>query len=413
MLLSLLKHSFLKQKRAMALTIISISMGAALASSLSALSLNIKGKVSKELRSFGANILVTPKIEGLAELAGQRRYLNEEDLIKIKTIFWRHNILGFAPFLDSKVIVSSNEVSKKVQAEGTWFKKQIQIPGEESKFETGAMIVSPWWMLEGQEPEGNSIVLGASLAKELSLKMGDTVGIDGRQYTIKGILTSGGKEDKMVLLDLDEMQALKGLEGKISSVLVSALTTPMDELAYKDPKEMSRLEYEKWYCTGYVTSIAKQIEEVVSNSRAKPIWQIAEAEGKVLDRMSLLVYLLSGASLFASILGVSTTMIAALLRRIDEIALMKAIGADRVQIIGIFLLEALTIGTIGGVLGYISSLWIAKYIGIKVFGSALEGRAILFPLSIMTGLIISIGGSFLPIKRALSIKPALVLKGAK
>ena len=413
MLLSLLKHSFLRQKRAMALTIISISMGAALASSLSALSLDIKGKVSKELRSFGANILVTPKIEGLAELAGQRRYLNEDDLIKIKTIFWRHNILGFAPFLDSEVIVSSNGVSKKVQAEGTWFKKQIQIPGEDSKFETGAMIVSPWWMLEGQEPEGNSIVLGASLAKELSLKIGDTVRIDGRQYTIKGILTSGGKEDTKVLLDLDEMQALKGLEGKVSSVLVSALTTPMDEFAYKDPKEMSKLEYEKWYCTGYVTSIAKQIEEVVSNSRAKPIWQIAEAEGKVLDRMSILVYLLSGASLFASILGVSTTMIAALLRRIDEIALMKAIGADRGQIIGIFLLEALIIGTIGGFLGYISSLWIAKYIGIKVFGSALEGRAILFPLSIMTGLIISIGGSFLPIRRALSIKPALVLKGAK
>ncbi len=84
----------------MALMIISVAMGTAIAASLITVSLDIQGKVSRELRSFGANITVEPRVEGLADITGQRRYLREEDLIKAKTIFWRHNILGLAPFLE-------------------------------------------------------------------------------------------------------------------------------------------------------------------------------------------------------------------------------------------------------------------------------------------------------------------------
>ncbi|RMG66761.1 MAG: ABC transporter permease, partial [Nitrospirae bacterium] len=181
--------------------------------------------------------------------------------------------------------------------------------------------------------------------------------------------------------------------------------------AYKDPEKMSRREYEKWYCTGYVTSIAKQIEEVIRGSRARPIWPVAQTEGRVLRRLGLLIYLLSAVSVLAAALGVSTTMIMSLLRRTREVALMKAIGADRFRTVVIFLSEALIVGFVGGLAGYLLSLLISKYIGVKVFGTPLQQRAVLFPLSLGASVLISVLGAYLPIRKALAIRPALILKG--
>ena len=406
MLLRIVRNSFINQKKAMAVMIVAVAVGTAIASSLISLSLDIKSKVSKELRAFGANIIVEPRAQGIAELAGQKRYLRASDLIKIKTIFWRHNILGFVPFL------FVDDPQSRSPVIGTWYKKAVKVPGESAPFITGAAEVMPWWQIKGRWPEGdNEVLVGSELSSKLNLKQGDRVRLFDKDFTVSGILATGAKEDEAFVLPLEVLQRISGLENKISSVYVSALTTPMDDFAYKDPEKMSRREYEKWYCTGYVTSIAKQIEEVMKGSRARPIWPVAETEGKVLKRLGLLIYLLSAVSVLSASLGVSTTMVMSLLRRTRQIALMKAIGADRLRTILIFLTEALIVGCVGGVLGYLLSLFISHYIGIEVFGTPLRQRAILFPMSLGASVLIAVLGSYLPIRKALTIRPALILKG--
>ena len=414
MLLHLIKRSFENQKKAMALMIVSIAVGTAMAASLITISLEINGKVSKELRSFGANILVEPKIEGLADISGQKRFLRYEDIIRTKTIFWRHNILGVSPFLETDAEMSYDSNSQDIKLVGAWYEKELPLPGEAQKFSTGIRAVSPWWYIEGKWPDSaDNIVIGTSIAGRFGIKKGDEVFLDKKKFTVSGTIETGGPEDDQVFMDLESLQEFKNMKGKVSRVFVSALTTPMDEFAYKDPISMSRTEYEKWYCTGYVTSIAKQVEEVFNGSRAKPIWQVAETEGKVLDRLKLLIYLLCFIALVASAIGVSTTMIMSLLRRIEEIGLMKAIGADRTRIITIFLTEGIIIGIIGGLLGYLLSIGASQYIGMKVFNTGLEQRAILLPIAIGNAILIAVAGTILPIRRALGIKPGIVLKGAE
>ncbi len=395
--------------------VVSIAMGTALAASLITISFEINGKISRELRSFGANIIVEPKIEGLADISGQKRYLRYGDIIKTKTIFWRHNILGVAPFLetDSGIAVKGGS-AQPVKLIGAWYEKELPLPGEKNTFAAGIKTVSPWWYINGKWSDSkDTVVVGSSLAARLSLKNGDALLLDGREVTVSGTIETGGPEDNQVFMDLESLQELRQMQGKISRVFVSALTTPMDDFAYKNPETMSKAEYEKWYCTGYVTSIAKQIEEVFSGSAVKPIWQVAETEGKVLDRLRLLIYLLCFIALTASAIGVSTTMIMSLLRRIEEIGLMKAIGADRTRIITIFLTEGVIIGVVGGLLGYVLSLGAAQYIGMKVFNTGLEQRAILLPIAIGNAVLIAVAGTILPIRRALKIKPGVVLKGAE
>jgi len=406
MLFSIVKRSFINQKKAMAVMIVSVAVGTAIAASLLSLSFDISSKVSRELRSFGANIVIQPKVIGLAGVSGQKRYLREEDVVKAKTIFWRHNILGVAP------VLTVRDENLNVTLLGTWYRKNIPLPGEKKGFETGVATVMPWWSIEGQWPEAeNEVLAGTGFARKRGLNPDDTVVIRGRVFRISGLLNTGGKEDEMLVGELATIQKLTGMEGRISQIFVSALTTPMDDFAYKDPQAMTRKEYEKWYCTGYVTSIAKQLEEVFSGSLARPIWPVAETEGKVLNRLELLIALLTVVSLLAAALGVSTTMIMSLLRRTDEVALMKAIGADSLRTVTIFLTEAMIIGIAGGTIGYLLSLGISGYLGYQVFGTALRQKGILLPVSMGVSVLISVIGAYLPIRRALMIRPAVVLKG--
>ena len=409
MLFSILKRSFINQKKAMAVMIVSVAVGTAIAASLLSLSFDISSKVSKELRSYGANIVVQPKVTGLAGVSGQKRYLREEDIVKAKTIFWKNNILGVVPML------AVHDEKLDVTVLGTWHLKNIAVPGEKKGFDTGAAVVMPWWSLDGTWPaSADQLLAGASLAQKRNLKLNDTLLVKGKTFRLSGILTTGGKEDDMLVGELATVQRLAGLEGKVSQVYVSALTTPMDDFAYKDPDTMPKKEYEKWYCTGYVTSIAKQLEtEAFLGSTARPIWPVAETEGKILNRLVLLIGLLTAVSLLAAALGVSTTMIMSLLRRTDEVALMKAVGADTLQTVVIFLSEALIIGTAGGVVGYLLSLGISGYLGYQVFGTALEQKGVLLPISMGVSVLISVMGVYLPIRRALMIKPAIVLKGGQ
>jgi putative ABC transport system permease protein len=255
------------------------------------------------------------------------------------------------------------------------------------------------------------LLAGSNIARRLSLKQGSKIRIGTREFTITGIISTGDREDDALVGELDTVQAILGLQGKVSRVMVSALTTPMDDFAYRDPEKMSAAEYEKWYCTGYVTSIAKQLTEVFRSGKAKPVWPIAETEGKVLRKLSLLIYLLSFFTLLAAALGVSTTMVMSLLRRTEEIALMKATGADTGKIILIFLSEATITGMSGGTIGLILSLSITTYIGKEVFGTGLARPFILIPISLLMAMVISILGALLPIRKAIRIKPAVVLKG--
>jgi putative ABC transport system permease protein len=408
MLSILLRRSFLNRKKALAVMIVAVAVGTAVVSSLLALSFDISSKVSKELRSFGANIVIRPKVAGLAGLSGQKRYLREEDIVKAKTIFWRHNIEGLAP-----VLLVRDEGSG-ITLLGTWRAKPLIVPGEKAPFVTGSDAVMPWWTIEGRWPsKGDEVLAGAGLASHLGTTMGDTITLMGRPMTITGILNTGGKEDNMAVGELATVQRLAGLSGKVSTVYVSAMTTPMDDFAYKDPKTMTKVEFEKWYCTGYVTSIAKQLEEVFAGSEGRPVWPVAESEGNVLNRLNLLVYLLTAVALLAAALGVSTTMIMSLLRRTDEVALMKAIGADTARTVIIFLAESLVIGLAGGLIGYLLSLGVAGSLGTAVFGTALTHQTVLLPMSVAVAVLISLIGAYLPVRRALSIRPAVALRGGQ
>jgi putative ABC transport system permease protein len=408
-LFRILKNSFLKRPKAVLLIFLSIAMGAAVATAFLGIAGEVSHKMALELRSYGANILLEPSaIEGGG-------FLREEDLPKIKTVFWKYNITGFTPYLFGVAQFSAGDRKERGVISGTWFAKQLLVPGEESSVQ-GVKGIAPWWEVSGRWPEDAAeAIMGAALAKRLHIAPGGEVTATVRglsqQFRVVGVVTTGGYEEEQLFAPLVTVQSLLKQPGKVSRVQVSALTVPMDNFGKKDPASMSKEEYEKWYCTAYVTSVAKNVEEVMAGSRAKPIWQIASAEGALLKKLNSVMLLLTVLALGASATSVSTSLMASMAERSPEIALMKAVGADRFQISAIFIGETLIISVAGGIVGYLLGDQLAGIISKTVFNSTIASPLWLFPTAIISAFVVAIAGSIMPLRRALLIEPVRVLKG--
>src|SRR6516164_3792050 len=125
----LLYESFRRQKRRKLLAGVAITLGVAVATAMIAVATDIGDKINRELRTYGANLLVTPQEDTLdVEIGGVNlkppsdgAYLNEADLPKIRGTFWHHNIVGFAPMLPANTLIG--EGATRITLLGTYFAK--------------------------------------------------------------------------------------------------------------------------------------------------------------------------------------------------------------------------------------------------------------------------------------------------
>jgi putative ABC transport system permease protein len=262
---------------------------------------------------------------------------------------------------------------------------------------------------------------GEEAAQRYGLKLGDRVvfqtGTASREFTVEGIFSAGGAtgdEDGAFYLPLASVQELAGKPGLVSRVEVSALTTPDNELsrrAAQDPRSLSIKEWETWYCTAYVSAICYQIDEVISDAVSKPIRQVAESEGVVLEKTRLLMLLITIVSLAGSALGISNLVTASVMERAAEIGLLKAVGACDAAVSALVLAEIIITGILGGTGGYFAGLFFAQIIGQSVFGSAIDIKPLVIPLVGLLVLLVTMAGSIPSIRLLLSLRPAEVLHG--
>lgn len=415
----LLYESFRRQKRRKLLAGIAITLGVAVATAMIAVATDIGDKINRELRSYGANLLVTPQEDTLdVEIGGVNlkppsdgSFLNEADLPKIKGTFWRHNILGFSPMLPVNVSVASPSGPRDATLVGTYFAKKLTFGKEE--FTTGVRTTHPWWKVQGNWPADDSsdVLLGDHLASKLGMKPGDTVQAGGQSLRVAGLLSTGGAEDDQIVAPLSLAQQDLGKPGAVRRIYVSALTKPEDALARRDPKSMNPELFDRWYCSPYVQSIAYQLQEAIPHSHAEQIRQVAQNEGTVLSRIKGLMLLVTLAALFASALAVSAAMATAIFERRREVGLMKALGAGNFAVAALFFAESTLLALFGGVTGFLAGSFLAHRIGRSIFDSQITIQPVLFPVILAIAVIVTFAGSAAAIRRAVQFDPVFALRG--
>jgi putative ABC transport system permease protein len=419
MFVRLVYESFRRQKRRKLLAGAAIALGVTVATAMIAVATDIGDKINRELRTIGANLIVTPQEDTLdVEIGGVNlkppsdgAFLNEADLPKIKGTFWHNNITGFAPMLPVNVTLERDGKTENFTLLGTYFAKKVAFGKEQ--FNTGVRSTHPWWKVSGAWPDDNSrdVLLGDRLAARLSAKPGDELTLSGRLLRVSGILSTGGGEDDQVVAPLALAQEILGKPGAVRRVYVSALTKPEDALARRDPKSMSGPIYDRWYCSPYPQSIAFQLQEAIPHAHAEQIRQVAQNEGAVLTRIEGLIFLVTLAALFASALAVSAAMATAVFERRAEVGLMKALGAERLMVASILFAEATLLALIGGLVGFAAGGLLARQIGRSIFNSEIAITPVLLPVILVIAVIVTFAGSAAAIRNAVRLDPVFALRG--
>jgi len=420
MLMRILAKSLARRRSRIAIAVVAVVIGSAVATSLMSVSMDVEDRVAQEFRRYGANLMVVPRSDTIdvgfpgVQLGSvtEQTYINESDIWRIKTIYWRNNVLGFAPFLYQVVGASADGGPEQdVVMAGTYFGRDVAIvepysPDDPTVFRTGVQQISPWWHIEGRwidASDGSAPALamvGRNVADKLGATIGTTlrvayrplVGAEGsvteRALTVVGIVTTDGAEDNQVFVDLGLAQAMTSRPGKMHTVQVSALCTACP-----------------------VETFADEIEAKIPNVEGRTVKQLVAAEMDTLRMVEGLMLMVTAVALLASALGVLTTMTASVIERRKEIGLMKAVGAERRLIVALFLAEALVIGALGGVAGFVVGVALSQAIGQGVFGTSISLQILVLPVVLGIGIAVAVLASLLPVRRAVGVEPAIVLRG--
>lgn len=364
----------LKERRSrVSIAFFSIMIGAAVITALSCVYFDISTKMSRELRAYGANLFIGPKAESVA------RVLDARDVTEALSLLPAKNLIGASPYLYGVVRL---DLGSAVLA-GVDF--------------AGLRRLSPYWQVDGRwivvDFDGRSCMIGKALAKKMELKVGDSVTVTKsetgfhRKLVIKGVVETGQAEDERIFVNLALAGEILGQPGKVNHAMASVVSEGID-----------------------IDAVAAGIGARVAAVDVRPIRRISYSEGRILEKIKGLMALIALIVLMVTTLCVMTTLIAIVAERTREIGLMKAIGADDRGIAVQFLSEAFVISLAGIAAGLVSGFGLAQVLGQAVFGSAISFRAAVLPATFVLSLLASVIAVALPLKLAVRVVPAQVLK---
>jgi putative ABC transport system permease protein len=344
-------------------------------------------RISAQLEKYGANLNVIPAISNvdmtlgdisLGALTVGENYIPEARLPEIRQIAdgMIREALGIKDEGNIATIAPKLYVNTKVK--GT----SLLAVGVDPKEE---MVIKAWWKIQEGEylKERDQVLIGAQTAQLLKLNIGDRISLNGSDTTVTGILEeTGSSDDYQVFVPIQTLQSAFGKEGVISSVDIRALCNAC-------PVEI----------------IADGINQNITGVRALAVKQVAETEMGMMEKMNKFMLALAGITLIIGAFGVVNTMMTSVHERIKDIGIMRAVGASRNQIVKAFVYEAIIIGIIGGILGYIAGTLLAYGVGPLVFeGTDMTYVLLYLPLSLLLAIFVAVISTAYPAFRATTIR---------
>jgi putative ABC transport system permease protein len=366
-----------------------LAVGAAVTSMLFNLYGDVRRKMSREFRAYGANVLLVPASLDATKLGG---VMPEDALGRLEPIQERLPGLAAAPVLYAVLRLG-------------------KVPGDprQPEFQNGVVVGTDFAALRGVFPssrvEGSggalapgTCAIGAQVATRLHIGIEDRLELETlgsfdtpprrQEFQVSRLVTTGASEDDQVFLPLLSLQRLTGLDGKVSLV---ELSVP------GGTREVERV----------IGVLARTFPDLA----VRPIRQIVYSEGRVLGLIRTLMASLTGLILVIIALCVAATMTAIVLERGRDIAVMKALGAGDRTVLELFLGEAAGLGLTGGALGCVLGGFAARYLAERLFGVTLQMVWWTFPLVCLLSILVALAATSFPMRIVRGVQPAAVLKG--
>ena len=339
-------------------------------------------QAQNSLETYGANIIVAPRTDGLSLTYGGvtvagvsvgSQDIRQADLARIATIANRRNIAIIAPELLGAVSVGG---------------RQGLLMGVQPKNE---FDLKKWWSVDGRPPRnGHEIVAGSAAAAALKLRTGAVVSVDGQPFTVTGILRpTGSQDDNLLITDLGTAQGVLRKPGKVSMIQIAALCSNCP-----------------------VEKIVAQLGGVLPGANVTAMQDKVKNRMHAIDQFRAFSWLVAGVIIGIEALVVFVTMMGSVNERTREIGIFRALGFRRLHVTSLILIEAVVASLLAGVLGYLAGMGVSYALlpllagdGVSVtWAPALAGGAV--------GLAVLIGAvaSLYPALRASRMDPTVALR---
>ncbi len=354
-----------------------IVVGAAIVSALTSLYLDISIKMSQELRAFGPNLIISPR--DAQEAAGQPRGADEALLRAAIAAVPAERRVGGSPYLYGLVRLDLGNA--------------VLMGADLAQLHA----ISPYWQVDGAwvsaDFDDRNAMVGRRLAQSMELAPGKTVTITGAggeqaRVTVKGVMDTGENEDNQIVVNLSLAQRLLGLPGRADFAMVS--------VAAQGPE---------------ADAITAEIARRFPALNARPIRKVSENDGQILQRIEGLMALIAAIILIITTLSVNATLTAMVTERTPQIGLQKALGASNRDIVAQILAETAAICLVAVLAGLVLGFGLAQLLGQAVFGAWVTFRPVVVPLTLGVSLLAALAAAALPVRGAVNVVPARVLRG--
>ncbi len=374
MTLRLIAKALTVRRGRVLLALSAIALGSAIVTAFASVHFDISIKMSRELRTYGANFFVGPA--ETEEAAG----LSAATLAMVTDAVPAERLEGASPYLYGVVRLDrDNAVLAGVEF-------------------TGLRRIAPFWQVTGSwvtvDFDERHAMIGRHLAESMEIGLGDPVTIRNpdtgflHRVTVRGILESGEASDNYLFVNLALAQRALDRPGEVDHGMLSLVTSGLD-----------------------ADALAADLEQRFVGVAAHPVRKIAESEGDILGTIEGLMALVALTILVITTVCVNATLTASIMERSREIGLLKALGARNRSIVARFLAETAVLAVIGIAIGLVLGFLLAQGLGQAMFGSSIGFRAVVLPMALAIGLVSALAAAVLPIRRAVRVVPALVLRG--
>ena len=378
----LLFHLLRGNRVRLIVALLALISGGAVVSALLNLDLDINHKLTQEFRSLGANVVISAP-QTVSSTPGVPPLMDESVLQNVEQNIGPQSAVS-GPVASPDLYLVARVGSKNGQnvvVTGTWLDRVSQM--------------EPWWKIAGtasiSRTDLSQCIIGRNVSSSLGLSSGSNIALSyqGRSLslTVAGVADAGGSEDNQIFVNLPVAQKLAGLEGKIELI---QLNIPGS--------------------SAQIRGVADKLQAAFPALEVKPIPQITEAEGKLLQRIRFLIFSMGLLILVLTALCVLATMAALAMERRQDVGLMKALGGSIQKVMRLFLAEVGVLGTVGGIFGYALGMALSVWMGHRVFGTSISPRWEVLPATVILMLCVALAGA-LPLRLLGNIRPAVILRG--
>jgi putative ABC transport system permease protein len=353
----LLKAAWVRKDRAFT-ALVSVAVVATIATAALTIYSDLEGKLSREFRGFGANVVVTKNSGALAsgELASVRKIVgNTGAIVPVGYVIATETISK------SRIVIGGADVDKLRDLNSSW---------SFSNADHGSALVGA----RVDETLAHGANLQISFGKESAAIRAGT------------IFHSGSDDDSRVYIPLEDFVRLTGIQPNTALVRIEG-----------KPQQ--------------IQDAISQLRAGLPNVEVKPVRQITEAQTAVVGKTRSVVLASSAAVVVLIMLCMVATFTGSVLERRKDFAVMKALGASNRTVNFLFASEAALLALAGSAAGYVLGCVIAFWIGKANFDAAILPQPMLLLPVLLGSVALALIASTAPLRLLQQIQPAGILRG--